>query len=178
MKGGIDIFEADSITTDESEEMTGSEACGAIEYPHDDELGGNLEEPASSPVIEEPYAAEVVYPSEPCAETECPPEPCAEPAWVDVSDQDSKTTSDTPTSETFSEVQPDGFLECEARKSGEQWFDGILSNSSGDRRKKKNSAQALETCCEMFEHHRVSGTWRWCVQCCNYVRSLAQEIEC
>ncbi|KAK7972405.1 hypothetical protein PG988_006539 [Apiospora saccharicola] len=156
--------------------MASPEARGFSEHAHDKELDENLEEPIASPVLEEPCAAEVVW----------PPEPPTEAEWVGASDQDSDATRDTPISECVSEVKPDDFLGCDAPAVDEMprmVFDCAPSHKSEDR-KKKTKAVPLWTfdvvpdeCCELFEDHRVLGSWKSCPQCCNYVRSLAKEME-
>lgn len=161
---------------DEFKGMASPEARDCPEYPHDEELDENREEPVSSPVLEEPCPTEPVW----------PPEPPAEAEWVGASDQDSDAIRDTPTSECVFEVKPDDLMDQEApvvEEEPEMEFDCVPSPKSEDRKKKKKSAtgwmfyQVLDECCELFEDHRVSGSWKSCSQCRNYVRSLAKEME-
>lgn len=116
-----------------------------------------------------------------------PSGPPAEPEWVGASDQDSDAIRDTPTSESVVEAKPDDFMGYEAppivEEEPKMEFDCVPSPKSEDRKKKKKAAtgwmfyQVPDECCELFEDHRVSGSWKSCSQCRNYVRSLAKEME-
>ncbi|KAK8007280.1 hypothetical protein PG989_001270 [Apiospora arundinis] len=127
---------------DEPERMASPEAYDIPEESPDELLDENMKEPNSSPVLEGSCTSDPAY----------PPETCVEPEWVDASEQDSKITSDTLTSETYSEVQPDGSLGHGVRAFGEtpeiiQEFDWTLSSESkaGNTTKGAQSAMVNET---------------------------------
>lgn len=122
--------------------MASPEAYDIPEESPDELLDENMKEPNSSPVLEGSCTSDPAY----------PPETCVEPEWVDASEQDSKITSDTLTSETYSEVQPDGSLGHGVRAFGEtpeiiQEFDWTLSSESkaGNTTKGAQSAMVNET---------------------------------
>lgn len=157
--------------------MTDPEAGDFPEHPHYEELDENLEERVYLPVFDEPCAAEV----------DCLSELRAESEWIGISGQSSDAMRNTPTSECLSEVQPDEVSRYEARAVSEepkmeQEFDCAPSPESEDRKKRKSVHgwvfnEVLDKCCELFDDHRVSGSWKSCPQCRNYVCSLAKEIK-